>query len=875
MHHGKMRSGPQGSAVDIALGLSVEIVHAITVHQNKMMFQSPIGVMKEIVWDYSEKSVRFVLDDGSTSPTFVFPVLTELEAHFTAILALPDLEKPPEQIYIGVLIGQNLPSPIQQRRAIAGFNQPAMLPMAKRRELLRSEQPVRNATSRERLGLEFIRSGFLCFTCSIGSDLRGLTLGVQQLRVFPTPDCHDRSACLFSYSYETLESCEVAGTRLELRFRPTPQLAKQPSYLVFQSLESQHIREAIWYLRNGTYMDASLRQLLSSPRSSNAGIHRGEVLMFFGDTDSLRQRIDACCRVIGCENLVGCNDRSCSRQDEASSSSHVMINYEDLSPTHPNTSRVLTTSGLCEFHASCLSVSPTEASTRQKPRDKPPVPKTMQPLTALLQSTHYARMFKLQGQLLKRQNARTFHLRKTWHPKFVVLFETPVGGFLCYYDKITHCPGMTEAPRERRIIDLSSVLCIRPVSSSSPVSRSSHTNSPTMHAFDVVTLYRTWTFAALEPELYEIWLHVLTECVEKHATIAPDKTLRLPVKLAMTGHTSPTEATSLEISAHGVSFCTGHEEEVVLSTWYYTDLEKWSVVFQQGYLCCLLKCRSPAPASPGSPRTSVRDTVTQDFLFRTTEASTICLAIEFYVGKCMAKLEVLAGKFLEENRAQKSKSELVVDPVATKRDTAMPKLQTQLVREHPIETVSLAPVGSPDYPQDRSAEMPAQATPKENVLNGSLSTVGVNAAPTATETGCVKDGIVSPTALDQRSDALPLLILEDPVRETMPTNFPLTILYGSPSDNSTMTTIDTIVDEPQTMQESTCSLPITHLRDTLNDRHDVDTSDEDGVALGILSSEQQSHTNSMLETWKPHSLLVIATSRMAMVPASQRHTKTL
>ncbi|EEY55438.1 uncharacterized protein PITG_09410 [Phytophthora infestans T30-4] len=597
-----MRSGPQGSAVDIALGLSVEIVHAITVHQNKMMFQSPIGVMKEIVWDYSEKSVRFVLDDGSTSPTFVFPVLTELEAHFTAILALPDLEKPPEQIYIGVLIGQNLPSPIQQRRAIAGFNQPAMLPMAKRRELLRSEQPVRNATSRERLGLEFIRSGFLCFTCSIGSDLRGLTLGVQQLRVFPTPDCHDRSACLFSYSYETLESCEVAGTRLELRFRPTPQLAKQPSYLVFQSLESQHIREAIWYLRNGTYMDASLRQLLSSP--------------------SLRQRIDACCRVIG--------------------------------PTHPNTSRVLTTSGLCEFHASCLSVSPTEASTRQKPRDKPPVPKTMQPLTALLQSTHYARMFKLQGQLLKRQNARTFHLRKTWHPKFVVLFETPVGGFLCYYDKITHCPGMTEAPRERRIIDLSSVLCIRPVSSSSPVSRSSHTNSPTMHAFDVVTLYRTWTFAALEPELYEIWLHVLTECVEKHATIAPDKTLRLPVKLAMTGHTSPTEATSLEISAHGVSFCTGHEEEVVLSTWYYTDLEKWSVVFQQGYLCCLLKCRSPAPASPGSPRTSVRDTVTQDFLFRTTEASTICLAIEFYVGKCMAKLEVLAGKFLEENRAQKN-----------------------------------------------------------------------------------------------------------------------------------------------------------------------------------------------------------------------------
>lgn len=153
IYHGKMRTAPESAApVDIILGVSAETVHAITVHQHKMMFQSPIGVMKEVVWDHSEKSVHFVLDDGSTSPTFVFPVLTELEAHFTAILALPDLEKPPEQVYIGVLIGQNLPSPIQQRRASLGSSQPSMLPMSKRRELLRREQPVKNAMSRERLG---------------------------------------------------------------------------------------------------------------------------------------------------------------------------------------------------------------------------------------------------------------------------------------------------------------------------------------------------------------------------------------------------------------------------------------------------------------------------------------------------------------------------------------------------------------------------------------------------------------------------------------------------------------------------------------------------------------------------------------------------
>eukprot|EP00644_Phytophthora_capsici_P014624 jgi/Phyca11/124601/e_gw1.54.90.1 len=587
--------------VDILLHISPETVHALTVHQNKMLFQCPLGLMKEIVWDHSEKSVHFVLDDGSTSPTFVFPVLTDLEAHLTAILALPDLENPPEQAYIGVLIGQNLPSPIQQRRASFGSTQPAKIPMSKRKELLRREQPIRNATSRERLGLEFIRSGFLCFTCSINDDLRGLTLGVAHLRVYPSPDSHDRSACLFSYSYEHLETCDVSGTRVELRFRSMHQLPKQPSYLVFQSLESQYIREAIWYLKNGSYMDASIRELLSSPRYA----------------DSLKQRIQACCRVIGHMN--------------------------------PSTSRVIT-SGLCEFHTSCLS-SPTDALARHKSRDKPPLPaKTMQPLISLLQSKHYAKMFKFQGQLLKRQNGRTFHLRKAWHPKLMALFETPVGGFLCYYDKITHCPGLTETPKERRVIDLSSVICIRPVSTSSPVSRSS---SPTMHAFDVVTLYRTWTFAALDPVQYELWLHVLTECVEKHATIAPDRVLRFPVKLAMTTQTSPSEATSLEISSHGVLFCTGHDADVVLSSWYYTDLEKWSVVFQQGYTCCLLKCKSSTPASPGSPRTIAGDTITQDFLFRTAEASAICLAIEFYVGKCMAKLEVLGGQYLEETRKQR------------------------------------------------------------------------------------------------------------------------------------------------------------------------------------------------------------------------------
>ncbi|KAG7382201.1 hypothetical protein PHYPSEUDO_005129 [Phytophthora pseudosyringae] len=878
--HGKMRTAPEGAApVDTILGVVAETVHAITVHQNKMMFQSPIGVMKEIVWDHSEKSVHFVLDDGSTSPAFVFPVLTELEAHFTAILALLDLEKPPEQVYIGVLIGQNLPSPIQQRRASLGSSQPAMLPMSKRRELLRREQPVRNAMSRERLGLEYIRSGYVCFTCSISGDLRGLTLGVHHLRVFPSPDCHDRSACLFSYSYEHLETCEVSGTRLELRFRTTHQLAKQPGYLVFQSLEAQYIREAIWYLKNGAYMDASLREMLASPvrtsRSSDAeasqpipdtgGAHRASVLMFFADADSLKQRIDACCRVIGCENLVEGSDQSASRPDEASHSNVMIhINSGELSHmnpsvrTNPSTSRVLT-NGLCDFHTSCLSSAPTEALARQKSilsRDKAPLPaRSMQPLLSLLHSAHYTKMFKFQGQLLKRQNARTFHLRKTWHPKLVVLFETPVGGFLCYYDKVSHCPGMTETPKERRVIDLSSVLCIRPVSASSPVSRSSNGNTPTMHAFDVVTLYRTWTFAATQPEQYELWLHVVTECVEKHATIAPDKILRFPVKLAMTGQTSSTEATSLEISSHGVSFCTGHEAEVVLSSWYYTDLEKWSVVFQQGYTCCLLKCRSPAPASPGSPRTIAGDTITQDYLFRTAEASAVCLAIEFYVGKCMAKLEVLAGQYLEETRAQKSKTTLVADPLAAKRGSSNPKLQLQLVREHPIENVSLAPVRSPEKEITPPAgELQANSTSpsqqEERLITGTLPKADATTIPeTAAKSLSMTDLFIpTPTPIENASDQ-PLIGLEDPVEEAVQTFLPSCTSSCADYENYSSATdgVKTLMVEMPNSRMGSNTVAKVHLEVDIHAQHQVDNFLEESILVEVALSSQSSQSSSTTE----------------------------
>ncbi|RLN05915.1 hypothetical protein BBJ28_00019090 [Nothophytophthora sp. Chile5] len=673
--------------------------------------------MKEIVWDHSDKSVHFVLDDGSASPFFIFTDLTDVEAQLSAVLALPELTKVPEQVYMGVLIGQNLPSPIQQRRASLSDVQQPVLSLSKRREMLRREQPVRNAIGRERLGIEYFRTGYLSFTCSINGDLRGLHLDVWCIRVFPSSDCHDRSACLFSYAYESLDSCEVMGTRLELRFRMAYERAKQPVYLAFQSLEAQYIREAIWYLKYGTYMDVTLRSRLvssnlASPSNSarlhqqvspnSTGTRRASALMYSADEDSVKQRIDSCCRVIGCQQRVGSNEQSESLTNEVSAS-NVMIHINSGVLSHISPTTRTTTNGLCDHHIALLSSSSNRSSSRRGKlfsRDKTqlPVPvKSLPLLASLMQSSHYAKMFKFQGQLLKRQSARKFQLKKVWHAKYAALFETPVGGFLCYYDRLPHCPGMTETPKERRVIDLSSVLCIRPISSSRG-SSSGSASGPTMHAFDVVTLYRTWTFAA-EPQEYAVWLSVLTEAVEKHASIAPDKPLRFPVKLSMTSQSTPSEATSLEISSHGVSFCTGHEAEVELCTWYFTDLEKWSVVLQQGNTCCLLSCRSPTqPIAASSPRFGGEDPVpggtTQDFLFRTADASVICLAIEFYVGKCMAKLEVLTAQHLEEIRSKVESNPSTPDESMTKRSCSDVKLTLPPKKTHVVAGVALASIGN-------------------------------------------------------------------------------------------------------------------------------------------------------------------------------------
>lgn len=728
-HHGKMRLSQAEECVeDSVLCIAVDGLHAVRERDKSVVFQTRYAGIKQIVWDHSDKAVHFVLADSSTSPVFLFPTLIEVEAHISIALANPELSVRPEELYLGVLVGKNIPSPIQQRRlstASDASQQPVVLPTAKRREILMRERPPRTTgSSRERLGMAYFRNGNLRFQCSINGDMRGLQLDLQYLSVFPSPDSRDRSACLFMYPYEQIESCEANGQRLEIRFRRLGVSSKQPTYMAFKSYDAQYIRDAIWFFRTGDFIDAALRKKSnhaapltsvqsSEPKtarresrnmSSRSSMRRHSTLTYFRDAETVQQRLDSRCHVIGCAKAVGTANESSIQESNSSCATIIGGKISSYNTTVASRDGMMT--GFCEAHMALLG-APRSPSKRGMSLFKREKSRSSLSIANLVNSQHYARMIKFQGPLLKKNGSAKYQLTKAWNTKLAALFETPVGGFLCYYDKLAHCPGMADTPKERRVIDLSAVICIR--------SDSAAVRAPSIFAFDIVALYRNWTFATTDPQEYEIWIQVLAEAVEKHSSVAPDRSMTYSVKIIEQNASSGTryESVLMEIGPHGVVVCTGLNAETEIHNWYFTEIQRWSVVSQHGETCCLLSCvsngRDSVPATvdeaAASSSSSIRAVAPmyQNFLFQTPQAATICHVIEFYVSKCMAKLEVLSVEYVNNLVRKRSasgkllrvQSEMPVRSAVPKLSPLKQHSTSAMVndRQHVLEGVPLQPIG--------------------------------------------------------------------------------------------------------------------------------------------------------------------------------------
>ncbi|RHY41705.1 hypothetical protein DYB30_004745 [Aphanomyces astaci] len=239
---------------------------------------------------------------------------------------------------------------------------------------------------------------------------------------------------------------------------------------------------------------------------------------------------------------------------------------------------------------------------------------------------------KHQGPLSKTAS-EGFHLTQSWKKKHAMLHDSPLGAWLSYAESSwsADTSPMKKAEASSKRIDLASVLCIRP--------QSALPDAPPF-AFDIVTLYRTWSFCASDESDHATWLHVLGAFVDRAAALVPDAPLSCDVKMVVqngvndppTGGCSLGNAT-LTIASDGVRLTStttsGGDDANSKMDWYYTDIHKWSLVLQP-QASLFLSCFMDSSCSKVG-----------EFVLQTKNAAAMCQAIEFHVAKCLVKVDVL------------------------------------------------------------------------------------------------------------------------------------------------------------------------------------------------------------------------------------------
>ncbi|RHY94782.1 hypothetical protein DYB37_005059 [Aphanomyces astaci] len=149
---------------------------------------------------------------------------------------------------------------------------------------------------------------------------------------------------------------------------------------------------------------------------------------------------------------------------------------------------------------------------------------------------------KHQGPLSKTAS-EGFHLTQSWKKKHAMLHDSPLGAWLSYAESSwsTDTSPMKKAEASSKRIDLASVLCIRP--------QSALPDAPPF-AFDIVTLYRTWSFCASDESDHATWLHILGVFVDRAAALVPDAPLSCDVKMVVQNGTKNAAAMCQAIEFH-------------------------------------------------------------------------------------------------------------------------------------------------------------------------------------------------------------------------------------------------------------------------------------------------------------------------------------
>ncbi|RQM28702.1 hypothetical protein B5M09_008038 [Aphanomyces astaci] len=195
--------------------------------------------------------------------------------------------------------------------------------------------------------------------------------------------------------------------------------------------------------------------------------------------------------------------------------------------------------------ASVIQSSPSLGVVPASIYGRPVFPSTNTPFKIDITSGGRSSTFswlKHQGPLSKTAS-EGFHLTQSWKKKHAMLHDSPLGAWLSYTESSwsTDTSPIRKAEASSKRIDLASVLCIRP--------QSALPDAPPF-AFDIITLYRTWSFCASDESDHATWLHILGVFVDRAAALVPDAPLSCDVKVVVQNGTKNAAAMCQAIEFH-------------------------------------------------------------------------------------------------------------------------------------------------------------------------------------------------------------------------------------------------------------------------------------------------------------------------------------
>lgn len=190
---------------------------------------------------------------------------------------------------------------------------------------------------------------------------------------------------------------------------------------------------------------------------------------------------------------------------------------------------------------------------------------------------------------------------KRWIWRYFVLYDTPQGHFLAYYNDVSEVPLFSEARKERQLVDLCKVCFLRPEIGRQ---RLPGVELPP-NAFTILTTERQWTLAADSRAAVLEWLRMISVAVDEDVAVVDDGEILFEVRAhwggKQRGQYGPENPGTVHIGSMGMELRFGFSETTSTSLaalgghprkrtsysasdandvtfWSFTDFYKWTVV---------------------------------------------------------------------------------------------------------------------------------------------------------------------------------------------------------------------------------------------------------------------------------------------------------